>query len=317
MEMEKQVKVSIIMGIYNCEATLPKAIDSVLEQTYSNWELIMCDDASKDGTYEVAREYAERYPEKMKLLRNEENKKLSYSLNRCLEVATGEYVARMDADDISLPDRLACQLRFLRKKRLDLCGTMIIHIDADGNKFSNGPCYPTNNRTIRKYLKITSSICHPTWFAKQSVFKETPYYDYKAAQDYDLLLRLAAKGYRFGTLKAVKLKYRLNPRSISSQKHVLQKTAAYFVRSNYLSGNIRSIDDFRAFCESEAGKQKIEGLTKYYAASPKIKEYLHEKRLIRFLMAGCRTFLISPEGRNVVWGIVYEKLLILWYGKRY
>ncbi|MDK0922904.1 glycosyltransferase family 2 protein, partial [Clostridium perfringens] len=102
---DKKIKVSIIMGIYNCEKTLSDCIDSLLNQTYTNWELIMCDDSSTDCTYKIAKRYAEKY-NNIILLRNETNKKLSATLNRCLEVAKGEYVARMDADDIALPTRL-------------------------------------------------------------------------------------------------------------------------------------------------------------------------------------------------------------------
>ena len=85
-----QPKVSVIMGIYNCERTLSEAINSILEQTYTNWELVMCDDGSTDGTYALAEQYREKYPEKIILLKNERNMKLSYTLNRCLEKASGE-----------------------------------------------------------------------------------------------------------------------------------------------------------------------------------------------------------------------------------
>ena len=106
-------KVSIIMGIYNCAATLPEAIDSILAQTFSDWQLVLCDDGSKDNTYTVAKAYQEKFPDKIFLLQNERNMGLNHTLNRCLQVATGEYVARMDGDDISLPTRLERENAFL------------------------------------------------------------------------------------------------------------------------------------------------------------------------------------------------------------
>ena len=106
-------KVSIIMGIYNCAATLPEAIDSILTQTFSDWQLILCDDGSKDNTYTVAKAYQERLPDQIILLQNVRNMGLNYTLNRCLQVTTGEYVARMDGDDISLPTRLEKEAAFL------------------------------------------------------------------------------------------------------------------------------------------------------------------------------------------------------------
>lgn len=106
-------KVSIIMGIYNCAATLPEAIDSILAQTFSDWQLVLCDDGSKDSTYTVAESYQEKFPNKIVLLQNERNMGLNHTLNRCLQIANGEYVARMDGDDISLPTRLEKEARFL------------------------------------------------------------------------------------------------------------------------------------------------------------------------------------------------------------
>ena len=91
-------KVSIIMGIYNCAATLPEAIDSILAQTFSDWQLVLCDDGSKDSTYTVAESYQEKFPNKIVLLQNERNMGLNHTLNRCLQIANGEYVARMDGD---------------------------------------------------------------------------------------------------------------------------------------------------------------------------------------------------------------------------
>ncbi len=109
----RQPKVSIIMGIFNCEKTLADAIESVVAQTYKNWELIMCDDGSTDGTWTVAKKYADLYPSQIILLKNEENMKLSYALNRCLAVATGELVARQDGDDRSCPERLQREVDWL------------------------------------------------------------------------------------------------------------------------------------------------------------------------------------------------------------
>ena len=93
-------KVSIIMGIYNCAPTLSEAIDPVLAQTFTDWQLVLCEDGSKDNTYEIAKAYQKRFPEKIVLLRNERNMGLNHTLNRCLAAADGEYVARMDGEDI-------------------------------------------------------------------------------------------------------------------------------------------------------------------------------------------------------------------------
>src|SRR5690606_26975275 len=105
-------RISILMAIYNCATTLPEAIDSLYAQTYKDFKLILCDDGSTDDTYEVAKSYVGTY-ENIVLLRNEKNLKLAATLNHCLQYADTEYVARMDGDDISLPERFERQIQFL------------------------------------------------------------------------------------------------------------------------------------------------------------------------------------------------------------
>ena len=109
--MEQKEKISVLMGIYNCEGTLREAIDSILNQTYENWELILCDDGSSDGTFAVAKEYQARFPDRIILLRNEENRGLNFTLNRCFKASSGEWIARQDGDDISLPGRFPAACR--------------------------------------------------------------------------------------------------------------------------------------------------------------------------------------------------------------
>lgn len=106
--------VSFIMGAYNCAKTLPKAIDSLLAQTYPHWELVLCDDGSSDDTYLVAKGYQEKYPEKIRLIKNDRNMGLNYTLNRCLKEARGEFIARQDGDDYSLPERIEKEMKALQ-----------------------------------------------------------------------------------------------------------------------------------------------------------------------------------------------------------
>lgn len=106
-------RISVIMGIYNCEQTLMEAVQSLMNQTFSEWNLIMCDDGSSDNTFQVAEAIEKKLPGRVLLLRNRENKGLNYTLNKCLEKVNGEYVARMDADDICSPSRFEKEAIFL------------------------------------------------------------------------------------------------------------------------------------------------------------------------------------------------------------
>lgn len=167
----EQGKISVLMGIYNCADTLGEAIDSILRQTYTHWELILCDDCSADGTYAVAKTYAEKYPEKIILLRNEKNSKLAFTLNRCLSAATGEFAARMDGDDKCTPDRFEKQLAFL-KAHPDavLCGTAMQRFSDKGgfgsvdvrpaapDKFTPHTTVPFNHATVLAYKSCYDAL---------------------------------------------------------------------------------------------------------------------------------------------------------------
>jgi len=164
-------KKSVIMRVYNNEATLSAALDSMLAQTYENWECVICDDCSTDGTAAILTRYAAKHPERFVLLRNEKNLKLAASLNRCLAFATGELVARMDGDDISLPARFETQVRYLEKHPdVDLMGTAmrrfsetggladIIYAPLEPNRFSLHNAIPFHHATIMTYKRVYDAL---------------------------------------------------------------------------------------------------------------------------------------------------------------
>lgn len=190
-------KVSVIMGIYNCADTLGAAVDSIMNQTYENIELIMCDDGSSDNTYSEAEKYRDRYPEKITLLRNEKNMYLSATLNHCLEHATGYYVARMDADDISLPDRIEKQVVFLEQHpEYQLVGSSMILFDENGD----GSILKRVEKPDKFALRYGTVFSHPTIMTYKSVYDALGGYTVSdrtvRGQDYDLWFRFYANGYK-------------------------------------------------------------------------------------------------------------------------
>ena len=204
--MEKPL-VSVIMGIYNTAKTLPNSINSLLEQTYENWELIMCDDCSTDNTYEVAMEFANKYPN-IKLIRNEKNMRLAYSLNQCLKVAKGEYVARMDADDVCLPSRFEKQVEFLNThQEYAVVGSALIPYDENGER---------EVRKIKEYpavrdMKRGVTFFHPTIMMRKEVYDALDgYYVSKRTrkgQDLDLWFRFYSHGFKGYNIQEPLLKY--------------------------------------------------------------------------------------------------------------
>ena len=193
------------MGIYNCGSTLAQAIDSILAQTYPDWELILCDDASTDGTVAVAKRYAARYPDKIKLLRNERHSYLAYSLNRCLEAASGEFAARMDGDDSSLPERFAKQVAFLEEHpEIAIVGTAMQRFDDDGSLGAvvRSEEYPDRDTPYRGNV-----FQHATILARKDVIEALGGYTVlprtQRGQDIDLWFRFLHAGYKGANLPDV------------------------------------------------------------------------------------------------------------------
>ena len=197
MSLEKQAKVSIIMGIYNCEETLKESIESIINQTYANWELIMCDDCSKDNTLKIAKLYEKKYPDKIKVINNEKNLTLGPTLNKCLNLATGKYISRQDGDDVSKTDRLEKQVIFLENNRqYDLVGTSMISFDENGEYGAR----KLNPEPEGKDLMRGSTFAHATILIKKEVMDNLGGYSTesytKQVEDYNLWFRFFQKGYR-------------------------------------------------------------------------------------------------------------------------
>lgn len=205
----KEPKVSVIMGIYNCEKTLPDAIESVIAQTYTNWELVMCDDGSSDGTYQVAEEYKSKYPDKIKLLKNEKNEKLAATLNHCLSAATGELIARMDADDMNLPGRFEKEVDFLEAHPEIACvGAGLIIFDDEGDHSIRFYGEHPSKRT----LLHGTPFAHPTIMMRKEVYDDLGGYtsspETLRAEDVDLWFRFFSKGYQGYVLQEPLYRYR-------------------------------------------------------------------------------------------------------------
>lgn len=212
-------RVSIIMGIFNCAATLPEAIDSILLQTFTQWQLIICDDGSTDDTYSVADAYREKYPDKIILIQNEKNMGLNFTLNHCLQYVDTEYVARMDGDDISLPTRLEKEIVFLDlHSEYAIVSCPMIYFDDRGDfMIGKGNGEPE-----------VASICRSTPFCHAPCMVRKEAYDavngYTVAQnrlrveDWDLWVKMYEKGLRGYNLDEPLYKMRDDRNAINRRK---------------------------------------------------------------------------------------------------
>lgn len=189
--------ISVIMATYNCEKTVEKAIDSILAQTYKEWVMIICDDGSTDNTVQILRRYEREYPGKFVIICNEENRKLPYSLNRCLQQVQTELVARMDGDDWSMPERLEKQVAFLKAHpEYDLVGTAMTVFDGEKCFASVVKICEPNRETIVKQ----NSFNHATIMTYKRVYDVLGGYSLEPmvlrVEDVDLWYRFFAAGFR-------------------------------------------------------------------------------------------------------------------------
>lgn len=203
--MEKEGKISVIMGIYNCASTLPEAIGSILSQTYTNWELILCDDASTDQTYQIAESFQRHYPDKIKLLRNEVNSKLAYTLNHCLKYASGEFIARMDGDDISSLDRFEKEVNYLRaNSEVQLVGAAMQQFNDDQGKMRiiHKPEHP-DRWTLHKQIPFHHATIMTYKYVYDALGGYTDSERTIRVEDYDLWFRFFAKGFQGANINEV------------------------------------------------------------------------------------------------------------------
>lgn len=191
-----ETRISVIMGIFNCALTLPEALDSLLSQTYKGFKVILCDDGSSDDTYAIAQKYAAKY-ENFILLKNEKNIKLAATLNHCLKYVDTEYVARMDGDDISLPERFEKEIKFLdTHPEYAIVSTAMIYFDESGDW---GRGYPIE-RPLNKDFKYGPPFCHAPCMVRTAAYKAVNGYTANEhtirLEDYYLWYKMYKKGFR-------------------------------------------------------------------------------------------------------------------------
>ncbi len=189
-------RISVLMGIYNCAPTLQEALDSLYAQTYQDFQIILCDDGSKDDTYKIAEENAKKH-DNIILIKNDRNRGLNYTLNHCLEYADTEYCARMDGDDISIPERFEKEINFLESHpEYAIVSTPMIYFDEQGDfKKGKGGYEPSKEECAQH-----TPFCHAPCMVKTEAYKAVGGYsvDNKLlrVEDYHLWIKMFAKGYR-------------------------------------------------------------------------------------------------------------------------
>jgi len=253
--------ISVLMPVYNCSQYICEAIDSILNQTFADFEFLIIDDASTDDTILKIKSYDDR---RIQLIEKPENTGYTNSLNYGLSIAKGKYIARMDGDDVSLPERFEKQYRFLEEDNdVVLCGTNFQIIDTDRIIF-----LPETHEQIKIGLLNGNKIAHPSVMMRSDFLRANSLkYDVtkEPAEDYDMWVRILKFG-KVHNLQEVYLHYRVHKKQVSSLRKKMQAQSALDTRVKlftYVDNNFDESDTklLKIFLSPESYKT-IEGLKK-------------------------------------------------------
>lgn len=213
--MKLNKKVTVLLSVYNGEDYIKNAIISVLEQTYTDFDLLLMDDGSTDKSAEIIHSFED---DRIKYIKNEQNMGLTKTLNKGLNLIEGEYIIRMDSDDICYPERFEKQIKYMdENKHLVVSGSNVRQFSATGWDYKTN--VNTKPEEIRTELLFNCPLKHPSVIMRNSIIKKENYQystEHIATEDFGLWRKISEK-YDLGNLKNVLMDYRIHDQGISVQ----------------------------------------------------------------------------------------------------
>lgn len=231
MQSLQKPRVTVLIPVHNAENFIKDTIQSILNQTFNNLEILIIDDFSTDNSIKIIRQIKDR---RIRIIQNKKNLGISDSLNKGLDSALGDFIARMDADDIAMPQRIERQLKYFdAHPEIDILGT---GFKTFGNGMSRKVFLPVTHEEIMLALAIENVFAHPTVMLKKEKLMNLDLRyrrDFDGAEDYDLWTR-AAKILRTANLPEILLRYRIHPHQTSFLKRIKQEELKKKIIKNYI-----------------------------------------------------------------------------------
>ena len=280
--------ISVIMSTYKeDERLLRESIESILNQTYRDFEyIIILDYPDNDVHKSVIEEYALK-DDRIHFYINEKNMGLTDSLNRGLSLCHGEYIARMDADDISLPDRLERQMKYLEKNHYDLIGGITEMINENGSLLYSIKSVPTDPKKINKALRYSQCIAHPTWLGKKEVFeKNAGYRHMPLCEDYDFTLRAVLNGFKISNLNEPVLKYRMTSNSVSRSNLFEQYLYMSYITNEYKNKRVANVDQAYVYVQQHLNEKDSNKYLKANVIFNRMLQEMSDKQILSFIKDG-------------------------------
>ena len=257
--------VSVIMSTYNeSEDYIRSSVSSILRQTLHDLELIIVIDNPKNEAAVTAVNAFASEDSRVKIL------------------------ARMDADDISMPQRLENQLAFMEHEQFDIVGAVTQYIDENGIPVAGGHTYKTEEQ-LKRLLQFENGLCHPTWMVRREVYEQlNGYRDIDSCEDYDFLLRALEKGYRLGMVDEVLLYYRYNVNGISQSREFRQFLAFSYLSAHRDSPSVVSEEEIKNYVNNNMTTKNQQDYDRAKAFFLQSKKQPGRLSRVCFLMkAGC------------------------------
>ena len=280
---------------------ISQSVTSILEQSYKNIEIIIINDNPENLTN---RDYLEKISDsRVKIISNKKNLGLVNSLNRALKYVNGDYVARMDADDIALSTRIEDELKYLNYNKLDLVGTYVELIDENNNTIKQIMKLPREHNRICKFMAWGNCVCHPTWLAKKEVYSTLKgYRKVPHCEDYDFLNRAIIEGFKLGNIPKVELKYRIREVSISKSNAISQFLLRDFLSRQFKKKLVPSEEEIDTYLKSN----------EFNVEQEKYKSYIEKKKKLKngkmFVKV---TAILKMSIDRYFWKDVKEKVMLL------
>lgn len=221
---------SVLIPCHNATLWLRDAVESICRQSHRNLEILIYDDGSNDGSTLMIEQLANE-DHRIVAMGEAKNRGIVHALNAMLGAANGRYIARMDADDISLPQRIEQQIKFIESEKIDLCGTWFQEF---GRGIPRNVRWFSGTEELHAALLFQNTICHPTILARREVFDEFQYReDYNLAEDYDFFIRADVK-FRLKNLPEVLLRYRRHPQQATRARRAKMEEVTCRIRHEAL-----------------------------------------------------------------------------------
>lgn len=290
-------KISVLMATYKeRKEHLSIAIKSILNQTFKDFEfIIILDNPENLEHIDLIKEY-QRKDDRIKFYINEKNMGLPKTLNKGIQLASGQYLCRMDADDMSESNRLENQLDYLCSNGYDLIGGLSTMIDEEGNTIYKIKSVPTDFNKIKKALKYNQVISHPTWFGKIEVFKSlNGYRMIPLCEDYDFTLRAVLKGYKVSNLNINVLNYRMTKNSVSRSNLYEQYLYMRYITNQYSDGKVANLSLAEQYVNQHKNKRKSESYLRSNMYFNEMLNKLELKQYGKFCILGIKLLFSSKD----------------------